>query len=352
MYQSTFRTILTFVISGVLAFSANHAQAQSKTELQLLQRIVTSLQRTDSLGYAALFPSSDTMINVTLRKAPQASAEYRHAVEMVSNPTMVLVQDSLIREQACALYRAVFERGEKLSVHWNDIILSRYELEALPKTRDQALEAIASERFVGYVYIEDMQTRKIFAIMLSEMMKIDGYWYGGELNYIFEAETKEQFNAQLKAEKIRIRKGLPDSLDLAIAADTVTKEEEQLINKRKQVSDRKLYTGMLDEIPVSLYIRYLAGDCPAKICSWEAIFKFGDNDYTKQEVSKNAEGKWVFVEEESGGVMELELNGNVFTGIFSATLDKVDYDAELKEKTMTKKKMESLDAILEKDINR
>ena len=69
-------------------------------------------------------------------------------------------------------------------------------------------------------------------------------------------------------------------------------------------------------------------------------------------MSKTAEGKWVFLEEETGGVMELELKGSIFTGIFSATIDKVDYDAELKEKAMTKKKLESLDALIERDLQR
>lgn len=324
--------------------------AQNKTEGDLVNKIILSLQQKDSFSYARVFPSADTMANITVRKAPPSSDEYQRAKYLQESPSMLLYQDSLILQQACLLYRSVFEKGERLGIHWNDILISRYELEILAQTRDQTLEAIAPERFVGYVFIEDMQTRKIFTLTLSDMMKIDGKWYGGELNYLFEGNTKDEFNAQLKAELARIRKGLPDT---TLQKDSLSKEDEEPSTQRKQVADRKLYTGMLDdEIPVSLYIRYIKGDCPGGICSWEAIFKFGDNEYTRQEVNKTEDAKWIFVEEETGGVLELELKGNTFTGIFSATLDKIDYDALLKEKTMTKKKMENLDAIIEKDLTR
>lgn len=349
--STSFNSLLFSFVLFLSIGSSINLQAQSKTEGELVQKIVQSLQKTDSFLYAKVFPPADTMALVTIRKAPSSSDAYQRSKYLLASADLLMNQDSLIMKQAWELYRNVFVRGKKLGIHWDAVILSRYELEALGKTRDEVLEAIAPERFVGYVFIEDMLTRKIFTFTLSDIMKMDGHFYGGELNYIFESASKDEFNAKLKAEKIRIKKGLPDTTEQK--TDSLAIKEEDESNKRKQVADRKLFVGMLDgETPISIYIRYIKGDCPDGICSWEAIFKFGDNEYTKQEVSRTEDGKWVFVEEESGGVMELELKGNTFTGIFSATIDKVDYDAELREKPMSKKKMENLDAIIERDLQR
>ena len=172
--------------------------------------------------------------------------------------------------------------------------------------------------------------------------------------------TKDELKTAIHEEQVRILKGTNSDTaaqvtDSAGAAQKEEEEEEEeLANKRKQVADRKLFTGMLDnEIPVVLYIRYIKGDCPEGICSWEAIFKFGDQDgYTKEVVTRGEEGKWIFTEEETGGVMELTLKDKTFTGIFTATSDKVDYEARLQETPMSQKRLESLDAIIEKDITR
>ncbi|MDI9319751.1 MAG: hypothetical protein QM530_04670 [Phycisphaerales bacterium] len=319
-----------------------------------MQKIVLSLQQKDSFVYAQVFPSADTMNRITLRKAPSSSDAYQKSTYMISSPEFLMAQDSLIQKQAWELFRNFLNKSKKMVIHWESLVMSRYELEALAKTRDDVLEAIVPERFVGYIFLEDIITRKIYTLTLSDILKMDGKWYGGELNYIFEANSKDGFNAQLKAEKIRIRKGLPETAVSKIDSlklKNEEEEEEEPIHKRKQVVDRKLYFGYLDnEIQVSLYIRSIKGDCPDGVCTWEAIFKFGDNEYSRQEVSRNEDGNWVFVEEETGGVMELNLKGDTFTGTFSATLDKVDYDAQLKEKPMTNKKLESLDAIIEKGM--
>ncbi len=327
------------------------AFAQSKTEGELVQKIVYCLRLNDSFLYAKVFPATDTLCAITLRKAPPTSDAYQRAKYLSASEDLMVNQDSANLKQSIVWFKNVLKKGKKLGIHWEAITMSRYELEALAKTRDEALEAIAPERFVGYVFIEDQLTRKIFAFTVSDIMKMDGTFYGGELNYIFEANNKDVFNAKLKAEKIRIKKGLSDSTEQNTDS-TQSREDLEENNKRKQIADRKYFAGYLDEeTPVSLYIRYIEGGCPEGICSWEAIFKFGDNEYSRQEVSKTKEGKWVFLEEETSGVLELELKGSVFKGIFTASLDKVEYDAVLKEKTITKKKLEILDALMDDDMD-
>lgn len=347
LFQKPYRGLLIFLFC---LFAAQFSFAQSKTEGELVQKIVYCLRLNDSFLYAKVFPTTDTLCAITLRKAPATSDAYQRAKYLSASEDLMVNQDSANLKQASEWFRNVLKKGKKLGIHWEAITMSRYELEALAKTRDEALEAIAPERFVGYVFLEDELTRKIFTFTVSDIMKMDGKFYGGELNYIFDASNKDEFNAKLKAEKIRIKKGLADSTELN-ADSTQSKEDLDENKKRKQIADRKYFTGYLDEeTPVSLYIRYIEGGCPEGICSWEAIFKFGDNEYSRQEVSKTKEGKWVFLEEETSGVLELELKGGLFKGIFTATLDKVEYDAVLKEKAMTKKKMESLDALMDDDL--
>lgn len=338
-------------LSGLLFFSLvqyRSASAQSKSESDHIHRIIVSLQQTDSNAYADLFPAADTMTAITLRKAPSGSVEYEKAKLMRENPFFLVNQDTLIDKQAYEVFNSFIGMAKKTNIHWHDCILLRYELEALGKTRDAVLEAIAPERFVGFIFIEDIRTHKHYGFTVSDIMKIDGNWYGGELNNLYEAEHKDELKFQIGETLKRLQKGIPDTTEIQKTAGSGNNDEEPGETK-KQVLERKLYTGMLDdEIPVTLYIRSFKGDCPEAACSWDALFKFGDQDeYTKPEVSRNEQGKWVFTEEESGAVMELTLKGGVFTGIFSATIDKVDYEAKLKETPLSSKKLEYLETIID-----
>lgn len=353
--QFSLRGLIMTFCSAFLCLQSLSVVAQSKSESELIQRVVACLQHKDSFAYAQVFPSADTLTQVTLRKAPKTSDEYQRASYLAESPAMLQFQDSASINENCEVFRNILMKGEKLGIHWADILMNRYELEAMPHSRDTISEAIAPERFLGYLFIEDMLTRKFYTISISDVKKMDRNWYGGSFSNIFEGASKDDFNSKLKAEKLRIMRGLPDTLMNQSDSNIVRNEDEEDTKpyKRKQVVARKYYSGYLDnEIQVSIYIRSIKGDCPTGVCSWEAIFKFGDNDYSKQEVSRTEDGKWLFVEDETGGVMELELKGDTFVGTFSATLDKVDYDAQLKERPMGEKKLEALDSIIEKDLTR
>lgn len=333
------------------------AQGQIKTETALVQAIVQALRTGDNPAYQKLFLPADSMAQITIRKAPAQSDAYQYALSVLHNPYALSIKDSLVSIQVERLFREMYQRGEKMNINWDAIIMSRYELEKMPATRNAVLEAIAPERFMGYVSFEDQLSRHFFMFNVSDMMKIENNWYGGELNFLFEAQNKDEFNHKMKLEKIRIAKGLPDTLgnhkDSVRKAMIANGEIDDIPLKRKQVSDRKFYFGYLDdEIPIRLYIRAIKGDCGQDICSWEAIIRLGDDEYLRQEVTKNNEGKWVFTENVLGGVLEVELKNNIFEGIFSETNDRIDYDAYLKEKNISKSRMEELDSIIEKDLER
>lgn len=348
------RILISFLCSFFVSVIAS---GQCKTEAELVGRIMKCLQAKDPYCYSSLFPSADTIAQATLRKAPKGSPEYVGASMILETPILLLYKDSAMTAQCKEMFDTVMLKSDNLNIHWAETVLSRFELEEMQKTRDEVYEAIAPQRFLGFVFAEDMLTRKHYAFTLSDMMKIEGKWYGGELKYIFEAKSKDEFNAQLKAERIRIRKGLP--ADTSAKQDHVTTEEDEdsketYPNKRKQVADRKLFTGMLDnEIPVLLYVRYIKGGCPEGICAWEAIFKFGDQDeYMKETVTRTEDGKWVFTEDQGGSVMELEFEKDMFTGMLTSTSDKTDYEVKLKLTPMSNKKMEDLDSIIEKGMAR
>lgn len=327
--------------------------AQSKTEADLVRRIVSSLVGADSMSYAAVFPPADSIIAVSLRNADPGSEVYQQALALQLDPVLKEQQDSLIRRNAYVLHNFIYARGLGLGLHWSDVLMNRYELQALPKNRNPALAAISPERFVGYLFLEDMQTRRFYTVALSDIRKMGGYWYGGEANYIFEARDRDEFEVKLKADKKRILKGLADSTLITHRTPSdSTDDEAEPDGKRKQIVDRKYYSGWLDDdIPIKLYIRYIKGDCPGGVCSYDAMIRFEDESFVMYEASRSKEGKWTFIEESSGGVLELELKGSEFSGSFYASADRVDYDAKLKEKNLTKKKLELLDAIMDEDLS-
>lgn len=337
----------------LLGMSVLHAAAQAPTEADLVRRIVASFVRADSMSYAAVFPSADSLVAISLRLAGSETEQYREARALQSDPLRKEQQDSLIRRNAYVLHNFIYARGLGLGIHWSDVLMNRYELQALPQSTDPGIQAISPERFVGYVFLEDMQTRRFYTIALSDIRKMGGKWYGGEANYIFEARDRDEFHVKLKADKKRILKGLADSALITHRSPSdSTDENAEPDDKRKQIVDRKYYSGWLDDdIPIKLYIRYIKGDCPGGVCSYDAMIRFEDESFVMYEASRNKEGKWTFIEESSGGVLELELKGTDFSGSFYASADRVDYDAKLKEKNLTKKKLELLDAIMDEDLS-
>jgi transcription antitermination factor NusG len=349
---------LAGIIACCLCLLSPALRAQQKSETDLINKVIESFQKKDKYSFAALFPAADTIALATLRKTPDTSRAHMKAAMMLESPALLMYQDSLLQAAAFEQFETMISKGNKVNIDWTQSLLSSFELVQASRTRDERYRDMYPECFLGYVFIEDVVNRKHYAFVLNDIMKIADKWYCGSPSSIFEASGKDELNAKLKAEMIRIRKGIPedttekDEHHVTTAQEDEDKDENP--KKRRQVLERKLYTGMLDnEIPVLLYIRSLKGDCPEKICSWEAIFKFGDQDeYTRQVVTHGADGKWQFNEVEAGTVMELELKDKAFTGTFTATSDKVDYEAELKETPMSKKKMESLDAIIERDMVR
>ena len=124
----------------------------------------------------------------------------------------------------------------------------------------------------------------------------------------------------------------------------------QDLSKTKTILERHFYTGMFDEeFPVQLYVQYLKGDCPEQICLYDAMYKFADeDDFIILSVTRNAEGKWVMVDEKNNVNMELTLGPQTYTGMWLNNNDGTGYDAALKEKTIQPDRQARLDATLQR----
>src|SRR5690606_21208552 len=143
-------------------------------------------------------------------------------------------------------------------------------------------------------------------------MQINGAWYGGRLRELYEASSRDEWE-EARHEARRAKKTGADS---AGKKEAISTEQQQEINEKapQVIAERKFYSGMFDgEIPVQLYVRALKGGCPAGICSWEAIYKFGDqDDFIRLHVTRTEDGGWQMLEEPEAGAMDLELKKGVF----------------------------------------
>lgn len=298
----------------------------------------------DAYCYIDLWPDLDTLTSIAMKVSDSNSAEFRDAYYLKEQPVKMMHADSVFKAALKASFDTLIATGEELGIHWETIIPVRYELVKQHETRNQFYEKLAPTRFVGYVFFVDALTRRSYGFMAGDILNINGGWWGGRIRELYEASTRDEWeDARFYARKHK--KEVLDSLRKA-PKDTVT-EEQQEINKSdpQVIADRKFYAGMFDnEIPVQLYVRALKGGCPAGICSWEAIYKFGDqDDFILLEVTKTEDGKWQMIEVPPSGSMDLELKGKTFTGTWNSADSQTGYDVKLSEIAASAKKTKRLD---------
>jgi hypothetical protein len=205
------------------------------------------------------------------------------------------------------------------------------------------------------VFIRDPMLQKTFCFTVGDVLQIGGKWYGGTLTHIFPAETKDAFDQHLEAYRKAVKLG-KDYIPVLVKSEDDNDDGERKAvtpaaagGNRKLVVERRFYRGKFDnEISVQLYVRGLRGTCPEGICSWEAAFKFGDqDDWTPMSVSRSADGKWTFTEIPPDGVLEVELKGSTYSGTWNASDDGTGYEAVLKEEVPSGTKLKALEAIMD-----
>jgi hypothetical protein len=336
----------------LLVFLSLHVFAKTKkekhheiTEQDMIAQLTSCLVNKNSLEYTRLFPESDSIAYWTTLVAPSNSQPFIKAVYQLNNPAIGMQKDSILDAKLTYNFDSIMHRGEMLGVHWHSLLLARYELVKSRKTRDSILERIAPVRFTGYLFVRDMLTRKTYGVAVTDIMNIEGNWYGGQMQSIYQAATIDEYYKKMKIEVARIKAGMNGNFgedSTFVMADT--SEENSKI--RKQVVDRKMFTGTFDnDIKVELYIRFYRGTCPEGICSWDATFKFGNKEEVVAKVNKTADGKWHFTEE--SGVMDLTQNADGFTGTWTSASDQTEYEVNITISAISNKKMRKLDQMLD-----
>ncbi len=335
----------------ILCSVTNPSQAQQKTEAALIAELYKSLQHKDAKAFGDLFAGIDSLSQWVLQYADKSSESYRKMEAIQGSPYYMLQFDSSISEEIKMNFTDFMDNAKQLSIHWSDALFMRYELEKIRRGRGLISERIAPLRFLGYVFFKDMLTQKAYAFSVYDIMQINGLWYGGELSHIYPANSKEEFQQALMADKRRRQTGQEDPAKVEHATTDDEEDDEEKPSSMKDVVARKLYKGFFDgEVPVQLYVRDIKGSCPEGVCSWEALFKFGDQDeFVKMQVVRSADGRWLFSEEVGG--MELKLNGETYTGTYSSSSDKTGYEVELNQVPVSTKKLKSLDEMLEFGIH-
>ena len=329
--------------------AAQPAQAQKgrkskrgNTEQGLVNRIQACLANKDAYCYIDLWPDIDTLTKLAMQYSDTNSADFREAMMLQEQPVKMMHADSVFKAALKASFDSIIAAGEELGVHWESIIPLRYELVKMRETRNRLYEKLAPMRFVGYLFFVDALTRRTFGVMSGDIMQMNGAWYGGRLRELYEASTRDEWEDA----RYYARKQKKVEADSAKKEAVVTEQQQEInANAPQVVADRKFYAGMFDnEIPVQLYVRAMKGGCPEGICSWEAIYKFGDqDDYIRLLVTRTEDGKWQMVEEPPAGLMELELKNKIFSGTWISADGQTGYDVKLTELPATAKKIKRLD---------
>jgi hypothetical protein len=381
-----FTTLL--LILCLFAVATLHAKQKyrgmPRTEVALINNIASCLKYKDSLSYFYQFPPFDSLWKQVMHNSDHSPETVKELNALREHPQSLIEFDPHFNPRIMGQFLEVLRKGEDSGIHWKNIVIQRYELHKQPLTRNLiGYEKIAPERFTGYLFVRDLLGRLTFCISVAEIQKINGYFFGGQVLNILEADNIDQFHHREQEEQryfawlaahppdemalrdsLRndsIKNGLIDT-SLIPSADTSIKRKPSLLSvnpvddekshARKEVIDRKYYEGKFDdEIPVKVFIRYMR-DPKGIAVYYDGLYKFGDQqDYVKLTINKNADGKWMMDDETPLGSMELELKAKVYTGSWTNTENQTGYDVVLTQTDLPQKKLEQLDNILERGLS-
>lgn len=342
-----FRFILVAGFAWMLFFSTL-LKAGEKSEAALIGKLFRSIQFNEPEVFVSIFPSSDSVLH-WLEKSSESDTDAVRRPELLPPDTAVWLSDTFIRKRALENLEDFLKNSRELKIRMNETVFVRYELVRFSRPEGLFNGALKDSKYVGYLFFKNPLNRKSYGFSVRDIFFINGQWYGGLTGKIFEADNKEAYERAFLADRKRQRLIAAGKLTDTARKNKEAEEDEKNESSAtlREVADRKFYKGRFDnEIAVQLYVRYLKGGCPEGICSWEALFKFGDEDeYIKMEVSKTTDGRWIFAE--NLGSMELILKDETYTGDYESSNDNTGYKVRFSEVPLSEKKAQKLDYLLQ-----
>ena len=356
------------------AYGRKHKhRGEPKTEVDLMNSVVDCLSHKDTVSYFYLFPPFDTLWRMVTHNSDHSPEAEKQLSNLREHPQALIDFDPFYNHQIMGRFCGVLTKGEDSGVHWNSIVIQRYELQKQNLTQNLAgYDRIAPERFKGFLFVRDLLGRHTFCITITEIQKISGNYYGGQVINILEASSIDQFLAKEDQENKYFEwlathpitdTAKPDSAKTASADSldddgekkkgSLSANDEENAKNRKEVVDRKYYQGKFDdEIPVELYVRYMKDLRTGKVSMYDGLYKFGDQkDFVKLDIALAATGKWTMEDDPPVGSLELVLINRAYTGTWTNNENGAGYDVVLKQADIPEKKIEALDNILDKGLS-
>ena len=368
--------LLCLLIAGTSdAFFRKHKRrGEPKTEVDLMNSVVNCLRHKDTLSYFYLFPPFDTLWHMVLHNSDHSPEAERQLAYLKEHPQSLIDFDPYYNHNIMARFTALIAKGEDSGVHWNNMVIQRYELQKDNLTQNLAgYDKIAPERFKGYLFVRDLLGHQTYCITITEMQKIRGYFFGGQVINILEASTVDDYIAKEAKERQyyewltthpivdtpqqdSVRKALSDTTDDGEPGKKHglnANGDDDNSKIRKEVIDRKFYEGKFDEeIPVELYVRYMKDQRTGKLFAYDGLYKFGDQkNFVRLEITRTEDGKWTMEDDPPVGVLELVLKNKIYTGTWANNDNGSGYDVVLKQADIPEKKLEMLDNILDKGLS-
>jgi hypothetical protein len=361
----------------------------ASSEVEMMEHVLTCLKYKDSIGYFNLFMPFDTLWKLVLTSNNRSPEALKELANLRTHPTILIDMDPMYNKQIMARFSYVVRKGEDSGLQWGGVVMQRFELQQHGVPRDkEGLQHIMPERFKGFLFVRDVLSSTTWCITITEIQKVNGFYFGGQVLNVLEASDIDQYFAKDDGEQrylasLRRKAAEPamnepppndsfsrqptpvsDSLffdstrTVGNGATDSSKWRKALLNSpggvgeddgnkmRLEVIDRRYYKGKFDdEIEAELYIRYMR-DGNGKVTNWDALYKFGDLlKYVKMDVTKDKDGVWIF--EEPVATMELELANKSYSGSWTNGSSQTGFDVELKQAELSQKKAFELDYILE-----
>jgi hypothetical protein len=375
-YVVSFLVAFAFCSGYLHARDRHNKRGLSRTEGGLVENIVGCLQNKDTAQYYNLFVPFDTLWSMVLHNPDHSPAAQSALNELKEHPQTLLEFDPHYNKAIIDRFNTVLQKGEDSGIHWNAVILQRYELRKQPitNTRLAAYDRLAPERFQGYLFVRDMVGRTNYCVNLTEIQKVDGYFYGGQVVNMLEASSVDEYlHKEIDEQRYMLFLVTHPPADTLAAADSMAhkhtvkvattpakkdplaidnSDDDNSSKVKREVVDRKYYEGKFDdEIPVKLYLRYMKEPGATKPTKYDGLYKFGDQQrYVKLEITRTPDGKWVMEDDVPLGILELTLENRIFTGVWT-NADQNGFDVVMTQMGISQRKVEALDNVLDRGLS-